>query len=60
MGRVLFEQGKLLPAVPFLQTALRTQPGSAQAHLLAAKVYQRLGKYGEAQQHLKAAQVPAP
>jgi len=60
MGRVLFEGGKLLPALPFLQTALRAQPGSTQAHLLAAKIDQLLGKTGEAQQHLKAAQALAP
>jgi tetratricopeptide (TPR) repeat protein len=60
MGRVLFEQEKLPDAASFLQTALRIRPGSTQAHLLAAKVYQRLGRNDEARQHLKAAQVPEP
>lgn len=60
MGRVLFEQADFSHAIPFLETALRVRSGSAQAHLLAAKVYQRLGKDSEAQQHLKAARAPEP
>ena len=60
MGRVLFEQEKFFDAASFLEAALRTRPGSTQAHLLAAKVCQRLGRSLEAQQHLKAAQVPEP
>ncbi len=60
MGRVLFEEEKLSEALRFLDTALRARPASTQAHLLAAKVCQRLGRSAEAERHLKAAQVPEP
>jgi tetratricopeptide (TPR) repeat protein len=59
MGRVLFEQEKFEQALRCLNAAVRVRPQSTQAHLLAAKVCQRLGRKEEAEEHLKAAQVPA-
>ena len=60
MGRVLFEQEKFGSALQFLDIALKLHPTSTEAHLLAAKVCQRLGRQAEAAEHLKAERIPEP
>ena len=60
MGRVLFEQEKFSSALPFLDKAVALRPASTEAHLLAAKVCQRLGREAEAVKHIKAEQIPEP
>ena len=60
MGRVLFELEKFTNALEFLDKALQIRPASTEAHLLAAKVCQQLGRKAEAEKHFKAAQVPEP
>ncbi len=55
LGRALLERGDFAGAVPYLEKALAIDPKMAQAHLLLAKCYVRLGRTAEAQPHFDAA-----
>lgn len=47
-GRALVETGDPAAGLPHLETALRLEPGSLEAHLTLAKAYSKLGKKDDA------------
>lgn len=60
LARAEHQQGDLASARKHVESALSLDPNLAQAHLLASRIYQRMGDAEKAARHLKAATPAQP